>query len=368
MRVREITLREIHQKLVTPFETSVERTTVRRMLLLEADVDGQIGWGECVAGETPTYSPETVETARHILQDHLWPLIKGRDFSSAAEVWELLEHVRGHNMAKAALETAIWDSEARQKNVPLAKLLGGTREEISSGVSIGIKETLDELVAAVKKELAAGYQRIKIKIKPGKDIEQVKRLRQDFPRIKLMVDANSAYRMEDWPLLKQMEGFYLMMIEQPLGWDDLYGHVELQKKLDTPICLDECIHTEEQARAAVILGACKIINIKLGRVGGHTVARRIHDLCQQNGIPVWCGGMLESGIGRAHNIALSTLPNFTLPGDVAASKRYWEEDIIEPEVVVSPEGTIRVPTGPGIGFEPRRDRIEKLTVRKERLA
>ena len=367
MRVREITLREIHQKLVTPFETSVERTTVRRMLLLEADVDGQIGWGECVAGETPTYSPETVETARHILQDHLWPLIKGRDFSSAAEVWELLEHVRGHNMAKAALETAIWDSEARQKNVPLAKLLGGTREEISSGVSIGIKETLDELVAAVKKELAAGYQRIKIKIKPGKDIEQVKRLRQDFPQIKLMVDANSAYRMEDWPLLKQMEGFYLMMIEQPLGWDDLYGHVELQKKLDTPICLDECIHTEEQARAAVILGACKIINIKLGRVGGHTVARRIHDLCQQNGIPVWCGGMLESGIGRAHNIALSTLPNFTLPGDVAASKRYWEEDIIEPEVTVSPQGTIRVPLGPGMGFEPRVERIEKLTVRKERL-
>ena len=201
------------------------------------------------------------------------------------------------------------------------KRLGGTRGEIASGVSIGIKDSLDELVAEVKKELAAGYQRIKIKIKPGKDLPQVQRLRQEFPRIKLMVDANSAYTLEDWPLLKQLEGFYLMMIEQPLGWDDLYSHIELQKKLDTPICLDECIHTEEQARAAVELGACKIINIKLGRVGGYTVARRIHDFCQQRGVPVWCGGMLESGVGRAHNIALSTLPNFTLPGDVTARGR-----------------------------------------------
>jgi len=247
-------------------------------------------------------------------------------------------------------------------------LIGGVREEIACGVSVGIKESPDELAAAVQKELAAGYQRIKIKIKPGKDLELVRRLRQDFPRIKLMVDANSAYALKDWPLFKQLEGFYLMMIEQPLGWDDLYSHIELQKKLDTPICLDECVHTEEQARAAIELGACKIINIKLGRVGGHTVARRIHDLCQKHGIPVWCGGMLESGIGRAHNIALSTLPNFILPGDVTASKRYWEEDIIDPEVIVSPKGTIRVPAGPGIGFEPRLDRIDKLTARKEHLA
>ena len=262
----------------------------------------------------------------------------------------------------------MWDAEAKQKGVSLSKLIGGVREEIASGVSVGIKESLDDLAAAVHKELAAGYQRIKIKIKPGKDLELVRRLRQDFPRIKLMVDANSAYTLNDWPLLKQLEGFYLMMIEQPLGWDDLYSHVELQKKLDTPICLDECIHTEQQARAAIELGACKIINIKMGRVGGHTVARRIHDLCQRHDIPVWCGGMLESGIGRAHNIALSTLPNFSLPGDVAASKRYWAEDIIDPEVVVSPHGTIRVPAGPGIGFEPRLDRIDTLTTRKERLA
>ncbi|PYT48481.1 MAG: o-succinylbenzoate synthase [Acidobacteria bacterium] len=368
MRVREITLREVRMKLVAPFETSAERTDVRRIILVEADVDGTVGWGECVAGETPSYSPETTDTAWHILRDHVWPLLKEREFGSAAEVWDLLGHVRGHNMAKAALEAAIWEAEARQKSMPLSKLLGGTREEIACGVSVGIKDSLDELVAAVKKELAAGYQRIKIKIKPGKDLDQVQRLRQDFPRIKLMVDANSAYTLEDWPLLKQLEGFYLMMIEQPLGWDDLYSHVELQKKLDTPICLDECIHSEEQARAAVELGACKIINIKLGRVGGYTVARRIHDFCQQRGVPVWCGGMLESGIGRAHNIALSTLPNFTLPGDVTASNRYWAEDVVDPEVTVSPQGTIRVPTGPGIGFAPRSELIEKLTIRKERLA
>jgi O-succinylbenzoate synthase len=368
MRIRDITLLEVRMKLVAPFETSVDRSDVRRILLVQVNVDGVIGWGECVAGNSPFYSPETVDTAWLMLHNFLWPMIKGKDFSSAGEVWNLLANVRGHNMAKAALEAAAWDAEAKQKSLPLSKLIGGVREEIACGVSIGIKESLDELAAAVQKELAAGYQRIKIKIKPGKDLELVRRLRQDFPRIKLMVDANSAYTIDDWPLLKQLEGFYLMMIEQPLGWDDLYSHVELQKKLDTPICLDECIHTEELARAAVELGACKIINVKLGRVGGYTVARRIHDLCQRHDVPVWCGGMLESGIGRAHNIALSTLPNFSLPGDVAASKRYWEEDIILPEVTVSAQGTIRVPSGPGIGFEPRMDLIDKLMVRKERLA
>jgi o-succinylbenzoate synthase len=368
VQVRGVTLQEIRMKLVAPFETSMERTEARRILLVQADVDGVTGWGECVAGESPYYSPETTDTAWLILRDFLWPMIKGKEFGSAGEVWDILRRVRGHNMAKASLEAAVWDAEAKEKGIPLSKLIGGVREEIASGVSVGIKESLDDLAAAVQKELAAGYQRIKIKIKPGKDLELVRRLRQDFPRIKLMVDANSAYTLDDWPLLKQLEGFYLMMIEQPLGWDDLYSHVELQKKLDTPICLDECIHTEEQARAAIELGACKIINIKMGRVGGHTMARRIHDLCQRHDIPVWCGGMLESGIGRAHNVALSTLPNFSLPGDVAASKHYWAEDIIDPEVAVSPQGTIRVPTSPGIGFEPRLDRIDKLTARKERLA
>jgi O-succinylbenzoate synthase len=367
MRIQGITLRELFMKLVAPFETSMDRVEARRILLVEANVDGVTGWGECVAAEAPFYSPEYVDTAWPVLRDFLWPQLKGKKFDAACEVWGLLKHVRGHNMAKGCLEAAIWDAEAKQKDIPLAKLIGGKREEIACGVSIGIKDSFDELVVAVKKELAAGYQRIKVKIKPGKDLEPVRRLRQEFSRIKLMVDANSAYTRDDLPLLKQLDGFYLMMIEQPLGWDDLYSHIELQKMLETPICLDECIHTEEHARAAVELGACKIINIKLGRVGGFTVARRIHDFCQQHSIPVWCGGMLESGIGRAHNIALSTLPNFSLPGDVTASKRYWAEDIISPEVTVSPQGTIRVPARPGIGFEPRVDLIEKLTVRKERL-
>jgi O-succinylbenzoate synthase len=367
MKIKEITLREVPMKLVTAFETSMDRTESRRVLLVEANVDGVSGWGECVAGADPYYSPETTETAWIVLRDYLWPLIKGKEFDSAVEVWSLLLRVRDHNMAKASLEAAVWDAEARQKNVPLWKLLGGTQPEISCGVSIGLKESLEVLIEAVKKEIEAGYQRIKIKIKPGKDLELVRRVRQDFPRIKLMVDANSAYRLDDWPVLKQLEGFYLMMIEQPLGWDDLYSHIELQKKLDTPICLDECIHNEVQAQAAVSLGACKIINIKLGRVGGFTVAKRIHDICQRAGVPVWCGGMLETGIGRAHNIALSTLPNFTLPGDVAASKRYWHEDIIDPEVTVSSRGTIIVPESPGIGFAPRRELIEKLTTRTERL-
>jgi O-succinylbenzoate synthase len=308
MKIKEITLRELPMKLVAPFETSMDRVGSRRVLLVEANVDGVTGWGECVAGEAPYYSPETTQTAWIALRDYLWPLIKGSQFSSAAEVWSLLSRVRGHNMAKASLEAAVWDAEAQLKNIPLWKLLSGTQQEISSGVSIGLKESLEELVATVKKEI------------------------------------------------------------EPLGWDDLYSHIELQKKLDTPICLDECIHNEDQAHAAVSLGACKIINIKLGRVGGFTVAKRIHDICARAGVPVWCGGMLETGIGRAHNIALSTLPNFTLPGDVSASKRYWHEDIIDPEVTVSSRGTITVPQGPGIGFTPRRELIEKLTARTERLA
>jgi o-succinylbenzoate synthase len=367
MRLRKITLREIHMPLLAPFQTSFGSTSLRRILLVEADVDGISGWGESTAGEDPYYSYETVETARHIIQDFLWPILKCRELDSASDVSDLLGQIRGHNMAKAAVETAFWDAEAKHKNLPLAKLLGGVRDEISSGVSIGIQPSIETLIAKVEKELAAGYQRIKIKIKPGNDVEPARALRQRFPRIRLMVDANSAYRLEDAPLLQQLDEFYLIMIEQPLGHDDIYSHAALQRELETPICLDECIHDIEHARAAVAIGACKIINIKLGRVGGYTAARRIHDLCQAKSIPVWCGGMLESGIGRAHNIAMSTLPNFTLPGDVSASRRYWTEDIIDPEVEVTPQGTIRVPIAPGIGYTPRLDRIEQLTKRREVL-
>jgi O-succinylbenzoate synthase len=367
MRLRKVTLREIQMPLVAPFETSFGRTTLRRILLVEVEADGVTGWGECVAGEGPFYAPETVETAWHVLRDFLWPALRGREFAAASEIDAMLSGIRGHNMAKGALEAGVWDAEARQKQMPLWKLLGGELRQIPCGVSIGLQENDDELERQVEKELAAGYQRIKIKIKPGRDAQPVARLRQRFPRIKLMVDANSAYQLRDTPLLKQLDAYFLMMIEQPLGWDDIYSHAELQRKLQTPICLDECIYSVEHARAAITLGACRIINIKLGRVGGYSAARRIHDLCRENSIPVWCGGMLESGIGRAHNIALSTLPNFTLPGDVTASRRYWTEDVIEPEVTVSPQGTIAAPEGPGIGFEPRRERIDALTVRREEL-
>ena len=367
MRLKKITLREIHLPLIAPFQTSFSETSLRRILLVETDVDGVSGWGESTAGEDPFYSYETVETAWHIIRDFLWPILKEKEIASAAEVWDLLARVRGHNMAKGGLEAAIWDAEAKQKNVPLAKLLGGVREEISCGVSIGIQRTIKDLIAKVEKELAAGYQRIKIKIKLGMDVEPARALRERFPRIRLMVDANSAYRLEDAPLLKQLDALYLIMIEQPLGWDDIYSHAQLQRQLDTPICLDECIHDVEHARAAIEIGACRIINIKLGRVGGHTAAKQIHDICQAKSIPVWCGGMLESGIGRAHNIAMSTLANFTLPGDVSASRRYWAEDIIEPEVEVTRQGTIRVSAAPGIGYAPRMERIESLTRRMEVL-
>jgi o-succinylbenzoate synthase len=368
MRVNKLTLREIQLQLLEPFQTSFDTAHHRRILLIEADVDGLSGWGESTAGEDPFYSYETVETAWHIVRDFIWPMLRGRELKSASEVWDMLARIRGHNMAKGGVETAIWDAEAKQQNVPLAKLLQGTRDEIPCGVSIGIQPSVDALIAKVEKELAAGYQRIKIKIKPGLELEPVRALRERFPRIRLMVDANSAYTLADAPLLKQLDSYYLIMIEQPLGWDDIYGHVALQRQLETPICLDECIHDIEQARGAIEVSACRIINIKLGRVGGHTAARRLHDLCQSKSVPVWCGGMLESGIGRAHNIAMSSLPNFSLPGDVSASRRYWDEDIIEPEVEVSRQGTIRIPGAPGIGYAPRVERIESLTRRREVLS
>ena len=367
MRIESVTLREIHMPMVMRFETSFGTTTGRRILLVEVKADGVAGWGECVADEKPYYSPETIDTAWMILRDFLWPEIRGKEFREARDVWGLLGHTRGHNMAKGAIESAIWDAEAKQKNVPLWKLLGGTRQEIPCGVSIGIQPTEQELIANVEKELAAGYQRIKIKIKPGQDVKRVEALRKRWPQIRLMADANSAYSLEDTALLKELDEFGLMMIEQPLGWDDIYSHVKLQKQIETPVCLDECIHEYEHAVAAIETGACRIINMKMGRVGGHTVMRKIHDLCQRSKIPMWCGGMLETGIGRAQNIALSTLENFTLPGDVSASKRYWAEDLVDPEIEVTPKGTIKVPTGPGIGFQPKLERIQKVTTRSEVL-
>jgi o-succinylbenzoate synthase len=367
MRANKLTLREIQLELVEPFQTSFDTSKERRIFLIEAHVGGVSGWGECTAGEDPFYSYETVETAWHIVRDFIWPVLRGREFNSASEIWDALARIRGHNMAKGGVEAALWDAEAKLKGVPLARLLGGTHEEIPCGVSIGIQPSINTLISKVERELAAGYQRIKIKIKRGLEVDPIRALRERFPRIRLMADANSDYTLADAPLLKQLDAYHLMMIEQPLGWDDFYSHAALQRQLETPICLDECIHDIEHARAAIELGACRIINIKLGRVGGHTAARRLQDLCQSKSVPVWCGGMLESGIGRAHNIAMSSLPNFSLPGDVSASRRYWDEDIIEPEVEVSRQGTIRIPVTPGIGYAPRPERIESITRRHEVL-
>ncbi len=365
MKIESICLRELRMRLKAPFETSFGATQERRILLVEVGSDGVSGWGEVTAGEEPFFSSETTDTAWHVLKDYLVPMVLGREFATAREVALAMAPVRGHPMAKAGLENAVWDAEAQQKGVPLAKLLGGEKAEIACGVSLGIQKSADALLQKVETELAAGYQRIKVKIKPGWDVNVVAAIRARFPQIRLMVDANSAYRLEDVAQLKKLDDYYLMMIEQPLAWDDIYEHAQLQAQLQTPICLDEPITSARVAAAALALRACRIINIKLGRVGGHSEARKVHDLCQAAGIPVWCGGMLESGIGRAHNVAMSTLPNFVLPGDVSASQRYWDQDIIEPEVEVTPQGTIRVPTTPGLGYRPRCDLIEKLTVRKE---
>jgi O-succinylbenzoate synthase len=365
MKIDRVEIREIRLPLVHFFETSFNRTTVRRIVLVRVEADGVTGWGEVSCGEDPFYSHETPETAWHILRDFLIPWILKKEWQEPAEVAPRFRPIRGHNMAKAALENALWDIEAQQKKKSLAKLIGGTLDEIPCGVSIGIQNSVEELLDKIQTELGAGYQRIKVKIKPGWDVEVLDRIRNKFPRIALMADANSAYSLADLAHLKEFDRFYLMMIEQPLGWEDLIDHAKLQRELSTPICLDESIHGADDARKAIEIGAGKIINIKLGRVGGFTSARAVHDVCKAKNVPVWCGGMLESGIGRAHNIAMSSLAGFTLPGDVSASRRYWKQDIINPEVTVSAQGTIRVPQSPGLGFAPDLDRIEKVTVRKE---
>ncbi|MGA8183498.1 MAG: o-succinylbenzoate synthase [Terriglobia bacterium] len=365
MKIEQIELLEIRMPLVHFFETSFGRTTDRRIVLLRARADGLEGWGEVTCGEMPFYSYETPGTAWHILRDFLIPWALEKSWDSPADLAERYRPVRGHNMAKAALENALWDIEAQSRGVPLAELLGGTREEIPCGVSIGIQNSPEELLEKIRTEVAAGYQRIKVKIRPGWDVEILETIRKEFPGIKLMADANSAYTLADVEHLKLLDRFDLMMVEQPLGWDDMVDHARLQRELKTPICLDESIHNADDARKAIDLGACQIINIKLGRVGGHSAARKLHDLCLARQIPVWCGGMLESGIGRAHNIAMSTLPGFVLPGDVSASRRYWSQDIIDPEVTVSAKGTIAAPGKPGLGYVPNLARIEKLTARKE---
>ncbi|HZH49787.1 MAG TPA: o-succinylbenzoate synthase [Nitrospira sp.] len=367
MKIEAFTIREIQMPLVHFFETSFGRTTGRRILLVTAHCEGINGWAECVAGENPFYSPEWIETAWPTMIEYFVPALVGRSLAQARESVVHMNPVRGHRMAKAAVENALWDVEAKQKQQPLWKLLGGARREIACGVSIGIQDSIEQLLDKIAIEVAAGYRRIKVKVKPGWDVSVLERIRSRWPDILLSCDANSAYRLDQVEHLRKFDQFNLLMVEQPLWNDDIYFHGRLQKQLNTKICLDESIRNARDAEAAVDLGACGIINIKVGRVGGFTEAKSIHDVCQSRGIPVWCGGMLESGVGRMHNVALSTLPNFRLPGDVSASKRYWKEDIIDPEVEVSPEGMITVRDEPGTGYNVREDLIEKLTVRKKTI-
>jgi O-succinylbenzoate synthase len=367
MKIDAIILRELHIPLVRPFETSFGVTCDRRVLLAEIKSDGLTGWGECTAGEHPFFSPESTDSAWAAIVQELGPMLVAEPPEHGGECPRILRRVRGNRMAKATLENAIWDIEAQQEGVSLSRLLGGVRDVIPCGVSLGIQESIPKLLSIVEKELAAGYQRIKLKCKPGWDVEVFDRVRSRWPGIMLSCDANSAYRLHDADHLTSFDAFDLLMIEQPLWHDDFYYHSMLQKRLQTPICLDESIHNRRDTLAAIEMESCKIVNIKLGRVGGFSEAIAVHNAAQQRGVPVWCGGMLETGIGRSHNIALSSLENFTLPGDVSASARYWAEDIIEPEVTVSSAGEIAIPDTPGRGYEVRTDLIERLTVRKEQI-
>ena len=366
MRIERIELALVRLPLVRFFETSFGRIDDRAFVLVTLEANGVTGVAECVADERPFYSAETTRTAWHVIGDFLAPMILGRTFTHPDEVFDAFALVRGHHMAKAAVEMAAWDLFARQQRRPLAELLGGTRASIengiASGVSIGIQESRDVLLDRVAAELGAGYRRIKIKIKPSWDLEPVRLIRERFGQVPLMVDANAAYTIDDADHLAQLDAFDLMMIEQPLEYDDLRDHARLQARLGTPICLDESLDTPRLAEEALTTGACRIINIKPGRVGGHTQSIRMHDIAVAHGAPVWHGGMLESGIGRAHNIHLSTLAGFTLPGDVAASRRYFAPDLIEPEIEVRPDGTIAVPTGPGIGVNIVPERVNRATI------
>jgi O-succinylbenzoate synthase len=361
-RIERLQLRLVRLPLVAFFETSFGRVYNKTFILLSLDGDGTQGLGECVADVDPYYSGETNVTAWHVIKDFLAPLVLGRTFEHPRDVFASLARVRGHNMAKAAVEMAAWDLAARLQHAPLSQLLGGTRAEIASGVSIGIQDSLDDLATKVRKELDAGYQRIKIKIKPGWDVAAVEIIRARFGAVPLMVDANAAYTLADAAHLAALDRFDLMMIEQPLDYDDLRDHATLQRAIRTPICLDESIHSVRAAEEAIALGACRVVNIKPGRLGGHAEAIRVHNVCAAHGIPVWHGGMLESGIGRAHNIHLASLPNFTLPGDIAASRRYFVPDLIEPGIDVSRDGTVAVPTGPGIGVTVDWDRVHAATI------
>jgi o-succinylbenzoate synthase len=362
MEIKRIILRQIKMDLLHPFTTSVGTEMDKTIILVEVkSASGISGWGESVAITQPIYNEETVETNWHMMSDHLIPLLKEEAVQHPDEVTGKFKKIRGNNNAKAAIEGAIWDLYAKENNLSLAKALGGTKDRIEVGVSVGIQQSETLMLKQIEDYLKEGYKRIKVKIQPGWDTGIIRSIRQEFPNIPLMADANCAYSLNDIETLKALDEFDLMMIEQPLDHDDIIDHAKLQSQLKTPICLDESIHSYEDARKAIELGSCKIINLKIGRVGGLTESKKIHDLCVEHNIPMWCGGMLEAGIGRAHNIAITSLENFTLPGDTAPSSHYWKRDIIQPEVEMK-DGYIVVPEAPGIGYEPDLEQIEALTM------
>ena len=365
LRIEAVELRVLSMRLRRPFRTSFGVVQDRTPLLVRLELGGLTAWGECVAGEGPWYSPETVGTAWEILSRHLIPSILNRELEDGSALEAALRRVRGHPMARACLEMAFRAGAAAAAGQSLAAHLGGSRERAEVGVSVGIQETAEGLLELVGKHLAEGYRRIKVKIEPGQDVERIAALRRRYPEIALMADANSAYRLEDANRLRELDQFGLLMLEQPLAEGDLLDHATLQRELRTPICLDESIEDARQARQAIQVEACRIINIKPGRVGGFGEARRIHDLAQAARVPVWCGGMLETGVGRAHNLALASLPNFSLPGDISASDRYWTEDIVDPPFVLGPGSTLDVPKGPGLGVTVKTDLVDRLTVRRE---
>jgi O-succinylbenzoate synthase len=364
--IDHIELRLLTLPLVRPFETSLGRTDARELILVHVRGEGEAGWGECVADVHPYYSAETTVTAWYVLRDHVAPRVLGVLFSHPSDILPALSQIRGHRMAKAAVEMACWDLFSRQQRQPLGRLLGGVRREIASGVSIGIQGSMEELADRIAEERAAGYRRIKIKVKPGWDEGVVEFVREKFgDALPLMVDANGAYRFEDAERLSRLDRFGLMMIEQPLDDEDVLEHSRLQARLATPVCLDESIVSARRAEEAMALGACRVVNIKPGRLGGHAESIQVHDVCARHKVPVWHGGMLETGIGRMHNVHLASLENFSLPGDIASSRRYFAPDLIEPAVEVSPDGTIPVPDAPGLGVEVVEDRVERAT--RERL-
>jgi O-succinylbenzoate synthase len=368
VRVEAVEVRLLRLPLAEPFETSFGRMDSRLVFLVRLFAEGTAGWGEVVAMESPSYSYETVGTARHVIRDYFAPALLDGPVESLADVAARFGAWRGHPMARAGLELAFVDLVARLRGEPLARVLGGTREQVEVGVSLGIQPALPALLERVERHLALGYRRIKLKIKPGWDLDVVGAVRRLHPRILLSVDANAAYALDDLEHLRRLDQHGLLMIEQPLDFDDIVDHAALQRALRTPICLDESLTGLRRSRQALALGSCRIVNVKVGRVGGYSQALPIHDLCHERGVPVWCGGMLESGVGRAHNIALASLPGFTLPGDISASRRYFARDIIQPPVEVGADGTVQVPRRPGLGFEVDMPYVEERTEAVERLA